>query len=98
MSPAVLDQGFVAPESEDTRLVPGPVDAVARLHGDGILLGYLTLWPPGVTQPLVSTLNARDGGGNVERCDRAGGNRRCDQRLRNALHARDPGHQRVLAP
>jgi hypothetical protein len=24
-------------------------------------LGYLTLWPDGTTQPLVSTLNALDG-------------------------------------
>jgi hypothetical protein len=24
-------------------------------------LGYLTLWPDGATQPLVSTLNAQDG-------------------------------------
>jgi hypothetical protein len=24
-------------------------------------LGYLTLWPDGATQPLVSTLNALDG-------------------------------------
>jgi hypothetical protein len=25
------------------------------------ILGYLTLWPQGATQPLVSTLNANDG-------------------------------------
>jgi hypothetical protein len=25
------------------------------------MLGYLTLWPDGATQPLVSTLNALDG-------------------------------------
>jgi hypothetical protein len=31
-------------------------------------LGYLTLWPTGQAQPLVSTLNAPTGGGVLGEC------------------------------
>ena len=58
-------------------------------------LGYLSLWPNGESQPLVSTLNAYDGCGHLEHGDRADGEwlDRCLCLEPDATH---PGHFQLL--
>ncbi len=59
-------------------------------------LAYLSLWPTGQTQPLVSTLNSFGGDRGGERGARAGRLGWGGQRLRHQSHRRNPGHQRLL--
>ena len=59
-------------------------------------LGYLTVWPAGQTQPLVSTLNSLDGRIKANAAIVPAGDQRTDQRVRHQHHQCDPRRQRLL--
>ncbi len=59
-------------------------------------LGYLTMWPSGAPQPLVSTLNATDWNLHGQRRDRAGGQQRRRFCLCIQLHRCGAGCGRIL--
>ena len=59
-------------------------------------LGYLTLWPTGTAQPLVSTLNAVGDAIVANARDCAGRNRGRGVEFRDQRDGVDFGHQRLL--
>ena len=60
------------------------------------ILGFLTIWPTGEPQPLVSTLNSLDGRIKANAAIVPAGDQRRGQRLRHRHDQRDPRHQRLL--
>ena len=60
-------------------------------------LGYLTIWPTGESQPVVSTLNSPDGRMKANAAIVPAGAARSGQRLRQRHDQRDSRHQRLLS-
>ena len=59
-------------------------------------LGYLTVWPAGQPQPLVSTLNSLDGRIKANAAIVPAGTGGTDQRVRHQHHQCDPRRQWLL--
>ncbi len=61
-----------------------------------VTLGYLTIWPSGLPQPVVSTLNSVDGRVKANAAITPAGSQRWCQRLCHQRDPGDPGYRRLL--
>ena len=59
-------------------------------------LGYITVWPAGLAQPLISTMNSRRWTDRKRRRSSCRQGQRCRQHLRQQHHRRYPRHQWIL--